>query len=411
MVTICERMFDGGTRVHERLIVHVDMDAFYASIEVRDNVQYQGLPVVVGGAPGGRGVVAAASYAARHYGIRSAMPVGEALARCPHAIFLPVDMAKYRAVSAQLFELLETFTPRIEPVSIDEAFLDLTGCPLPSPAGEDGTLLLAGARAIKARIGETLRLPVSVGGAPNKFLAKLASELAKPDGLREIRAEHAKEVLAPLPVTVLWGVGAQTHQRLRGLGIHTVGDLEGTPPSVLRAALGFAAEQFAQLSRGIDDRPVETSRETKSIGRETTFDQDTADRDVLVRTLGGLAEDVAHSLRAEGVRGKTVTLKLRYSNFHTLTRNLTLPTSTNSGAAVLRAACGLLDRLGTLSRPVRLIGVSVSGLGRADLTQVSLFGDEEAQVRVDQVTDAINERFGEGTVRRAREVDPDPDAG
>jgi DNA polymerase-4 len=397
--------------VHERLIVHVDMDAFYASIEVRENVQYQGLPVVVGGAPGGRGVVAAASYAARHYGIRSAMPVGEALARCPHAIFLPVDMAKYRAVSAQLFELLETFTPRIEPVSIDEAFLDLTGCPLPSPAGEDGTLLLAGARAIKARIGETLRLPVSVGGAPNKFLAKLASELAKPDGLREIRAEHAKEVLAPLPVTVLWGVGAQTHQRLRGLGIHTVGDLERTPPSVLRAALGFAAEQFAQLSRGIDDRPVETSRETKSIGRETTFDQDTADRDVLVRTLGGLAEDVAHSLRAEGVRGKTVTLKLRYSNFHTLTRNLTLPTSTNSGAAVLRAACGLLDRLGTLSRPVRLIGVSVSGLGRADLTQVSLFGDEEAQVRVDQVTDAINERFGEGTVRRAREVDPDPDAG
>jgi DNA polymerase IV len=400
--------------VAERLIVHVDMDAFYASVEVRDNPEYQGLPIIVGGAPGGRGVVAAASYEARRYGIRSAMPAREAFARCPQAIFLPVDMPKYRAVSAELFELLETFTPRIEPLSIDEAFLDLTGCPPPPPP--DGTLREGGAspleiaRAIKTRIAQALRLPVTVGAAPNKFLAKLASELGKPDGLREIRAEEAKEVLAPLPVTVLWGVGAQTHQRLRALGIATVGDLERTPPSVLRASLGFAAEHLAQLSRGIDARPIEVSRETKSIGRETTFDQDTADRDVLIRTLGMLAEDVAHSLRAEGLRGKTVTLKLRYSNFHTLTRNLTLPASTNSGAAVLRAASGLLDRLGTLPRPVRLIGVSVSGLGRADLAQVPLFGDEEAQVRVDQVKDAINERFGEGTVRRAREVGPaDPD--
>jgi DNA polymerase-4 len=394
-----------------RVIAHVDMDAFYASIEVRDSPHYRGLPVVVGAAPGRRGVVAAASYEARRFGIRSAMPIGEAFDRCPHAVFLPVDMQKYRAVSAQLFELLDTFTPQVEAVSIDEAFLDLTGCPSPrgagGPSGAPFGTPLEAARAIKARIGEELRLSASVGAAPNKFLAKLASELAKPDGLREIRAEEAASVLAPLPVTVLWGVGAQTHQRLRGLGINTVGDLQRTPTSVLRAALGFAAEHLAQLSRGADGRPVDVARETKSVGRETTFDQDTVDRDVLVRTLGALAEDVARSLRAEGVRGRTVTLKLRYSNFQTLTRALTLSTPTSSGGPLLRAAAGLLDRLGARPRPVRLIGVSVSGLGRADLTQGSLFGDEDTRGLVDEVKDAINERFGDGTVRQAREVDPD----
>lgn len=390
--------------------MHVDMDAFYAAIEARDNPQYRGIPVIVGGSPGGRGVVASASYEARRYGVRSAMPIGEAVAKCPHAAFLPVDMAKYRAVSAQLFEALNTFTPQVEPVSIDEAFLDLTGCPLSArlaaapEAGADVSLEIG--RAIKVRIREALRLPASVGVAPNKFLAKLASELAKPDGLRAIRAADAVEVLAPLPVTVLWGVGAHTRERLRSLGIRTVGDLQRTPPSLLRASLGFGAEHLAQLCWGLDDRPVVVSRETKSIGRETTFDQDTADRGLLDRTLGTLAEDVARALRAEGLRGRTVTLKLRYSNFHTLTRNQTLPTPTDSGGTVFRAAVGLLDRLGTLPRPVRLVGVSVSGLARADLAQVPLFGDDEQQARVDHVVDAINERFGEGTVRPARGGDP-----
>lgn len=393
----------------DRLIAHVDMDAFYASIEVRDNPRYRGLPVVVGAAPDRRGVVAACSYEARRYGIRSAMPSREAFERCPHTVFLPVDMAKYRAVSEQLFELLHAVTPQIEPVSIDEAFLDLTGCPPPpgTSLAADGTAAgLEVARAIKARIGETLRLPVSVGAAPNKFLAKLASELAKPDGLREIRARDAIEVLAPLPVAVLWGVGAQTRERLRSVGIQTVGDLQRTPVSLLRAALGFAAEHLAQLSRGLDERPVEADRDTKSIGRETTYDRDTADREVLLRTLATLAEDVARTLRAERLRGKTVTLKLRYSNFHTLTRALTVPVPTDSGADVRRAAVRLLDRLGALPRPVRLIGVSVSALGRADVTQGALFDDDDTDARVHQVMDAINERFGTGTLRQAREVDP-----
>lgn len=393
----------------ERVIVHVDMDAFYASIEVRDNPAYRGQPVVVGAAPDRRGVVAACSYEARRFGVRSAMPSREAYERCPHAVFLPVDMAKYRAVSAELFDLLHTFTPQIEPVSIDEAFLDLTGSPSLAPrltgARQPGGSILEAAGGIKSRIGEALRLPVSVGVAPNKFLAKLASELAKPDGLREIRAEHAMGVLAPLPVMVLWGVGEQTRQRLQTLGIRTVGDIQRTPVSVLRAALGFAAEHLAQLSRGLDDRTVEVGRETKSVGREITFDQDVADRETLVRMLGALAEDVARSLRAERMRGSTVTLKLRYGNFQTLTRALTLPAATNSGGAVLRAALRLLDRLGTLSGPVRLIGISVSGLGGADITQLPLFEGEDGGAGVDEVVDAINERFGSGTVRPARDVD------
>ena len=395
-------------RTAHRLILHVDMDAFYASIEVRDNPEYRGKPVVVGAAPDRRGVVAACSYEARRYGIRSAMPSREAFARCPEAIFLPVNMRRYQDVSRQLFRLLDTLTPRVEHVSIDEAFLDLTGCPPPTGTqmSADGTATAVEiGRAVKARIGETLTLPVSVGVAPNKFLAKLASELAKPDGLREIRSEDAIGVLAPLPVTALWGVGGQTRERLQTIGIRTVGDLQKTPASVLRAALGFAAEYLTLLSQGLDDRPVEVDRETKSIGRETTFDQDTADGELLHRTLGALAEDVARTLRSEGLRGKTVTLKLRYSNFHTLTRALTLPTPTDAGADVLRAAARLFERLGELPRPVRLIGVSVSALGHADVRQGTLFGDDDTGERVNQVMDAINERFGAGTLRPAREVD------
>jgi len=395
-------------RTDPRIIVHVDMDAFYAAIEVRDNPQYRGLPVIVGAAPGGRGVVAAASYEARRYGIRSAMPVGEASARCPHAVFLPVDMGRYRAVSAQLFDLLDTFTPQVEPLSIDEAFLDLTGCP--PPAGKEEGDPLAFAQAIKIRIGEVLALPVSVGVAPNKFLAKVASELAKPDGLMGIRAEEAESVLGPLPVTVLWGVGEHTHRRLTPLGIRTVEDLRRTPISVLRASLGFAAEHLARLSRGLDDRSVSPSREAKSHGRETTFERDTTDQEVLVRILGGLAEDVGRSLRAGRVRGRTITLKVRYDTFYTVTRSSTLAAPTNSGAIIYREAAVMLSRLAPLARPVRLVGVSVSGLEPSGHAQGSLFGEEQ-QVRVDQVVDAINERFGEGTVRQARDVDPeDPPA-
>jgi len=402
-----------------RSITHVDMDAFYAAIEVRDQPQYRGLPVVVGAPPRGRGVIAAASYEARRYGIRSAMPSREAFARCPHAVFLPVDMEKYRSVSQQLFELLETYTPQIEPVSIDEAFLDLTGCPIPEAAASERTAEtaevqgpawaaadpgLAIARAIKACIRQRLGLPASLGVAPNKFLAKLASELAKPDGLRRIRPDEVEAVLDPLPVTALWGVGEETRQRLASLKITTIGALRRTPVSVLRASLGFAAEHLAQLSRGIDERPVAPPGEAKSIGREITFEHDTSDREVITRTLAALAQDVARHLRADGLLGQNVTLKVRYGDFRTLARSATLAAPADTGAEFYQAAERMWGRLPHQPQPIRLLGISVSRLGRA--AQLDLFGRGARRGRVDRVVDSINPRFGEGTVQPARFVEP-----
>ncbi|HYM69156.1 MAG TPA: DNA polymerase IV [bacterium] len=393
-----------------RTIAHVDMDAFYASIEVRDTPSLRGRPVIVGAPPDARGVVAAASYEARRYGVHSAMPAREAGARCPNAVFLPVNMDKYRAVSAELFDLLGTFTPQIEPLSIDEAFLDLTGCPVPIDAPpsagprDDPGLAIAG--AIKARIHRVLGLPVSLGVAPNKFLAKLASELAKPDGLRRVYPGKVQSTLDPLPVTALWGVGEEMRQRLAALGVSTVGALRRTPTSVLRAAVGSSAEHLAQLSRGLDDRQVVTSQDAKSIGRETTFDHDTAAPDTLGRVLAELAEDVARRLRADGVLAATVTLKVRYADFRTITRATTLAWPTDAGADLRDVVSPMWERLQPLERPVRLLGVTASRLSRTASKQLLLFGSGDQRERVDRVVDAINTRFGGGTVRQARLVDP-----
>ena len=333
------------------------------------------------------------------------MPSREAKARCPHAVFLPVAMEKYRAVSAQLFELLETFTPQIEPLSIDEAFLDLTGCPVPdgtAPRIDPGRAI---ASAIKARIREVLRLPASLGVAPNKFLAKLASELAKPDGLRRIHPGEAASVLDPLPVTALWGVGDETRQRLASLGIATVGALRRTPVSTLRASVGFVAEQLARLSRGLDDRPVGTGEDAKSIGRESTFGRDTAALDALGRVLLELAEDVARRVRREGMLAGAVTLKVRYDDFRTITRGVMLAWPTDSGVELHHAVRRVWERLLPLARPVRLLGVTASRLAPSGSRQTLLFGDGDRRERVDRVVDAINTRFGNRTVRQARLAD------
>jgi len=404
--------------MRERLIAHVDMDAFFAAVEARDHPEYRGRPLVVGAGPRARGVVAAASYEARRYGIHSAMPSRRAYALCPAAMFVPPDMARYREESDRVFAVLDTFTPHVEPLSIDEAFLDLTGCPRPAEAdgAEPG---LAFGRAIRRRIRERLDLPASVGVAPNKFLAKVASELAKPDGVRRITASTVQAVLDPLPVAALWGVGPDTRARLEARGIATIGALRRTPPSTLRALLGFAAERLAALSRGEDDRPVEPGGEAKSIGRETTFDHDTRDAALLARTLRALSDDVARRLRADGVAGRVVTLKVRYEPFETLTRRTTLGAPTDHGGRIARAVDGLWRRLEGASsrtprRRVRLLGVSVSGLEHARGAQVALFaepgtgGRPHAAVRnpVDRVVDAINERFGQGTVQSARAAEP-----
>jgi len=391
--------------IDTRVVAHVDMDAFYASIEVRDNPALRGQPVVVGAPPDARGVVAAASYEARRFGIRSAMPSREAKARCPHAVFLPVAMEKYHAVSTQLFELLDTFTPLIEPLSIDEAFLDLTGCPVPAGTVPDDDPGRAIASAIKTRIRDVLGLPASLGVAPNKFLAKLASELAKPDGLRRIHQGEAVAVLDPLPVTALWGVGDETRQRLASLGIASVGALRRTPVSTLRASVGSVAEQLARLSRGLDDRAVGGGQDAKSIGRERTFGRDTADLDALGRVLLDLAEDVAHRVRREGVLAGAVTLKVRYDDFRTITRGVMLAWPTDTGADLHHAVRRAWERLLPLPRPIRLLGVSASRLAPAESRQTLLFGDGDRRARVDRVVDAINTRFGERTLRQARLAD------
>jgi DNA polymerase IV len=408
-----------------RLIAHVDMDAFFAAVEVRDHPEYRGRPVVVGAGPHARGVVAAASYEARRFGVHSAMPSRRAFALCPSAVFLPPDMARYRAESDRLFELLETFTPRVEPISVDEAFLDLTGCPIPGhgavappeavwasgPNTEAAGMLFG--HAIQRRIHEQLELPASVGVAPNKFLAKLASELAKPDGLRHITRDSVQTVLDPLPVQALWGVGAEGRARLEAAGIATVGALRRMSPSSLRAVLGFAAERLLALSGGEDDRPVEPAGEPKSIGRETTFDRDTRDGRLLARTLRTLCEDVARRLRADGFAGRIVTLKIRWEPFDTVTRRTTLALATDHGGRIAGAASKLWDRLAAAEpiRRVRLIGISVSGLERPAAAQLALYGDRRPDTpvpplpdgalrfrSVDRIVDAINERFGSGTV-------------
>ncbi|HKX18455.1 MAG TPA: DNA polymerase IV [bacterium] len=409
----------------ERLIAHVDMDAFFAAIEVRDHPEYRGRPVVVGAGPHARGVIAAASYEARRYGIHSAMPSRRAFALCPTAVFLPPDMARYRAESARLFEALETFSPRIEPISVDEAFLDVTGCPV--PAEPEGARAGTGAppdpgvlfgHAIQRRIRARLGLPASVGVAPNKFLAKVASELAKPDGVRRIPPEGVQAALDPLPVGALWGVGPETRARLEGRGITTIGALRRTPVSALRAMLGFPAERLAALSRGEDDRPVDPGGEAKSIGREMTFDHDTRDRELLARTLRAACEDVAYRLRADGLAGRVVVLKVRFEPFDTVTRRRTLPAATDNGGRIAAAIGDLWKRLEPSTRRIRLVGVTVAGLERPVAAQIGLFGaDGTASARgaaepalrtpVDHVVDAINERFGEGTVGPARVLEPD----
>jgi DNA polymerase-4 len=405
----------------ERLIAHVDMDAFFAAVESRDHPEYRGRPLVVGAGPHARGVVAAASYEARRYGIHSAMPSRRAYALCPGAIFVPPDMQRYREESARVFEILDTFTPAVEPLSIDEAFLDLTGCP--RPAGPDGAEPgLAFGLAIRRRVREWLDLPASVGVAPNKFLAKVASELAKPDGVRRITSGTVHAVLDPLPVAALWGVGPETRARLEGRGITTIGALRRTAPSTLRALLGFSAERLAALARGEDDRPVDSGGEAKSIGRETTFDRDTRDAALLARTLRALSDDVARRLRADGAAGRVVILKVRFEPFDTVTRRTTLAAPTDHSGRIARTVERLWRRLeaggDAPSRRVRLLGVSVAGLEHAAGAQVALFagageaGRREAAVGdpIDRVVDAINERFGEGTVQSARAAEPPPTA-
>ena len=377
-----------------RTVIHVDMDAFYASVEQRDRPELVGRPVIVGADPRGRGVVSAASYEARPCGVHSAMPIGRAARLCPHAVFLPVDMEKYATVSRQIMAVLAEFTPLVEPISIDEAFLDVTACR--ALLGDGPTI----AARIKARIREVVSLAASVGVAANKFIAKVASDLEKPDGLVVVPAGTEAAFLAPLPIARLWGVGAVTAVELEGMGVRTIGQLAGLPEAHLRARFGDTGALLRALAKGSDDRPVEPFAPPKSMGAEETFERDHRDVDRLLATLRAQAERVARELRADGYAGRTVALKLRFADFSTLTRRHTTD-PTQDGLAIYREARMLFERI-PLRQAVRLIGLSVSELSRAGEGQLPLLGPDTARrERLARAVDRLTERFGDGSVRPA----------
>jgi DNA polymerase-4 len=385
------------------MILHVDMDAFFASVEVVDRPELAGRPVVVGGSPEGRGVVAAASYAARRYGVHSAMPMATALRLCSQAVVLPVRMGRYAAVSRRIREVFARYTPLVEPVSLDEAFLDVAGSERLFGAAE------VMGRRIKAEICAELGLTASVGVAPNKLLAKLASDVDKPDGFVVVRPGEERAFLDPLPVERLWGVGRVGAKALQGLGIRTVGQLRALDPRALSAAFGSQGEHLRALAEGRDDRPVVPDHTARSLSHETTFAADIADPADLRAWLLGLAEQVARRLRRHDLCARTVQVKVRFGDFRTVSRARTLAQPTDLTRTLWRAGREGFEAAWAARGPrgraagVRLLGFGVSGLAVRAPRQGDLFEDPagERQVALDRLSDTIAERFGPGALRRA----------
>jgi DNA polymerase-4 len=374
--------------MQSRSILHVDMDAFYASVEIRDDPRLQGKPVVVGGAAR-RGVVLAASYAARPFGVRSAMPMARALRLCPDLIVVPPDFSKYAAASDQVFEIFHRFTPEVEGLSLDEAFLDVTRSQaLKGPALEQ-------ARAIKQAIRETTRLTASVGLAEVMFAAKIASDLCKPDGLLEVPPGKVPEFLAPLPASRLWGVGPKTDEVLKAAGLQTIGDVARADRTWLEARLGSIGPWLHDLANGIDERTVQPDALAKSIGAEETFDDD-LEGEALLPFIHEQALRVGHRLRRAGLKARLVHLKVKYFDFRIQTRQETLPLPTDDSAEIYRVAARLLDKVE--ARPIRLTGVHAGDLG-AEAPQLGLFDAErKKRERLNRSLDAIAEKFGSGAV-------------
>ncbi len=385
------------------MILHVDMDAFYASVEQRDDPTLVGKPVIVGGSAEGRGVVAAANYEARKFGVHSAMTAAQAKRLCPNAVFLKPRIDHYAQVSRQIREIFEQFTPLVEPLSLDEAFLDVRGSvPLFGPAAEIG-------RRIKQQIRSELRLVASVGVAPTKFVAKIASDLQKPDGFVVVSAAEVRGFLDPLPVGRLWGVGKVTGRTFARLGIRTIGQLRQLPLPTVHELFGNAGEHYWQLAQGIDDRRVVPDREAKSISHETTFTEDIADVELLRAWLVELVEQVARRLRRHGFKGRTVELKVRYADFKTISRSLTLAEPSHTTQELLAAGLELLtQRLPPRSLPVRLLGFGVTKFDESGETQQLLFDrpERERNRELDRVADQITSKFGKHALHRGAGFDP-----
>lgn len=373
----------------------MDLDAFYASVEQLDNPLYRGKPVIVGADPKGgkgRGVVSACSYEARAFGIRSAMPISQAYRRCPQGVYLPVRMGRYQEVSERVQAIFWDYTDLVEPISIDEAFLDVTRSQMAFGPAEGM------AREIKRRIREEESLVASVGVATNKFIAKVASDLEKPDGFVVVRAGEERDFLSPLPVSRLWGVGKKTEAKLKAMGVQTIGQLAELSEDILRSRFGKLGCQLHLLSQGIDEREVVPAEEPKSIGKETTFAQDVEDEELLERTLLALCDEVSRRLRREGYIARGLTLKLRYEDFTTLTRAQPLTPPSDLTADLYPAALGLLAQIPLRGRRVRLLGVAASALlprGEGAPHQLEFFQEgREREHRLAEAIDKLKERFG-----------------
>ena len=378
------------------MILHVDMDAFYASVEERDNPALAGKPVIVGGSAAGRGVVSAANYKAREFGVHSAMPALTAKRLCPHGVFLPVRMSHYAAIARQIREIFHRYTPLVEPLSLDEAFLDVTGS-----EKLFGTSEQIG-RQLKADIRREVQLVASVGVAANKFIAKIASDLDKPDGFVVVDPGREQEFLDPLPISRIWGVGKVSEQAFHRQGIRTIGQLRQVPQEAVAQRLGKAGDHIWRLAHGLDDRNVVPDRVAKSISHETTFAVDIDDPEALRGWALELTEQVARRLRRVELRGRTVQLKVRFSDFKTVTRSLTVSAPTNTTQDIWNAVAELLGRLPPGHLPVRLIGVGVSDFEAGGHQQQLAFDAQEStrQHQLDNVLDQIKDRFGSSAVSR-----------
>ena len=379
----------------ERQIIHLDMDAFYPAVEVLDNPELKGKPVIVGGSRN-RGVVSSASYEARKFGVHSAQPMATAMRLCPHGIYLPVRMSRYQEVSDQIFEIFRRFTPLVEGLSIDEAFLDVTGSVRLFGKPEDI------ARRIKETVFKETGLTVSAGVAPSKFVAKIASDMQKPDGLTVVQPDHVREFLDPLPVRRMWGVGKVTQEALERLGIHTFKDLRQMSVEILEKHFGKHGINMQLLAMGIDEREVVPEHDAKSIGHEETFETDIIDLGLAKKELLSQAHRVAHRMRQEQVKGETVTLKVKYSDFTLITRSRMLPEATDDASVIYSTACALLEKTAVGKRPVRLLGISISNLSTHPESQLSLFlGDKEPlkKSKLNTALDSIQEKFGDKGLR------------
>jgi DNA polymerase-4 len=385
-----------------RSILHVDMDAFYASIEQLDHPEYKGKPVIVGADPkggSGRGVVAACSYEARKFGVHSALPISRAWKLCPGGVYVRPRMKRYVEVSHQIMDVFRRYTDLVEPLSIDEAFLDITGSV--ALLGQPDTI----ARSIKDEIRKATGLTASVGLAPNKFLAKIASDLKKPDAFVVVEEKSVEEFLRDLPISRLWGVGPKTEVRLNEIGFRTIGQIASAPRESLIRSLGSLGEHLYQLSHGRDDRPVIPDWERKSIGTETTFNEDTGDRELLLRTILELSDHVAERLRKDEYRAGKVTLKLRYANFSTHTKQHSLDKPIETGEEIAAIARMLFSRF-PLNQKIRLIGVSAGDLRRngGDPQQLLLFTSSKENEKLSHTVDEIRQKFGADSLRRGSQL-------